>query len=335
MTFLEAAEAALKLVGRPMRPDEMVSLAIEKGWIGKVGKTPSATMRAQLGIQVKKGNSVFRRIAPGVFGLKGFIQDMQTDFLNRDRVVGNRAQDHKEKRGRKPTPVGCVYILSNPSFKNDWLKIGQTSDPEPWARMKELYSTPVPLPFSCVAYMQTRRFVEAEKHIHSFIDRFTHKRISEKREFFRMDQKKAVDTLRDVAVMVRGVVHVGPFDVDDDNGTVSVPPVENMENEWRTGRNGIVAKGRYYEDRFEVLAGSQINMAKPAGFAAGNELRRRLKEEGLIVEKRPGLFVLKAKQSFTTPSAASCFVLGGASNGWFEWKNANGEPLDVMRSKRR
>lgn len=108
---------------------------------------------------------------------------------------------------------------------------------------------------------------------------------------------------------------------------------EEIDNDWRTSRNGIVAKGRYYEDRFQVLTGSQINMSKPAGFAAGDKLRAKLKSEGLIVEKRPGHFILKAKQSFTTPSAASCFVLGGPSNGWHEWKNANGEPLDVMRKK--
>jgi len=330
MTFLEAAEKVLTNIGHPMKPEDIVKVAMSKGWLSSGGKTPSATLRAQLGIHVNKGGKVFCRVKPGVFGLLSAAKQVSSEV----RDVKDRGLDViSGKPGRKAKPVGCVYILANPSFKNDWLKIGQTSDPEPWARMKELYLTPVPLPFRCVAYMQTRRYVEAEKHIHSFIDRFTRKRISEKREFFRMDQQQAIDTLRDVAAMVHGVVHVGPFDVDDDSGKVTAPSVENTDNEWRTSRNGITAKGRYCADRFDVLAGSQINMAKPAGFAAGDKLREKLKADGLIVEKRPGVFVLKCKQSFTTPSAASCFVLGGATNGWHEWKNVNGEPLDVMRKK--
>ena len=41
---------------------------------------------------------------------------------------------------------GYVYILTNPSFKEDWIKIGKSSRPVN-LRSKELDNTAVPLPF--------------------------------------------------------------------------------------------------------------------------------------------------------------------------------------------
>lgn len=41
---------------------------------------------------------------------------------------------------------GYVYILTNPSFKEDWIKIGKSSRPVD-IRSKELDNTAVPLPF--------------------------------------------------------------------------------------------------------------------------------------------------------------------------------------------
>ena len=41
---------------------------------------------------------------------------------------------------------GYVYILTNPSFKEDWIKIGNSSRPVD-IRSKELDNTAVPLPF--------------------------------------------------------------------------------------------------------------------------------------------------------------------------------------------
>lgn len=41
---------------------------------------------------------------------------------------------------------GYVYILTNPSFREDWVKIGKSSRPVD-VRSKELDNTAVPLPF--------------------------------------------------------------------------------------------------------------------------------------------------------------------------------------------
>ena len=45
---------------------------------------------------------------------------------------------------------GYVYILTNPSFREDWIKIGKSSRPVD-VRSKELDNTAVPLPFEIYA----------------------------------------------------------------------------------------------------------------------------------------------------------------------------------------
>lgn len=45
---------------------------------------------------------------------------------------------------------GFVYILTNPSFREDWVKIGKSARPVD-VRSKELDNTAVPLPFEIYA----------------------------------------------------------------------------------------------------------------------------------------------------------------------------------------
>ena len=68
--------------------------------------------------------------------------------------------------------AGYVYILTNPSFKEDWVKIGKSSRPVD-VRSKELDNTAVPLPFEIYATLKTSKYEEVEKLIHKTIDRLT------------------------------------------------------------------------------------------------------------------------------------------------------------------
>ena len=80
--------------------------------------------------------------------------------------------------------VGYVYILTNPSFKEDWVKIGKSVRPVD-VRSKELDNTAVPLPFEIYAAIKTSKFNEVEKLVHKTIDRLTDLRIRQNREFFK------------------------------------------------------------------------------------------------------------------------------------------------------
>lgn len=97
--------------------------------------------------------------------------------------------------------AGYVYILTNPSFKEDWVKIGKSSRPVD-VRSKELDNTAVPLPFEIYATMKTSKFNEAEKLIHNFISMFTNLRIRDNREFFNVKPEKALEIFKQVAKVI-------------------------------------------------------------------------------------------------------------------------------------
>lgn len=93
---------------------------------------------------------------------------------------------------------GYVYILTNPSFREDWVKIGKSSRPVD-VRSKELDNTAVPLPFEIYATLQTSKYDKVEKQIHKQIDRLTDLRIRQNREFFNIAPAVALDIMRDIA----------------------------------------------------------------------------------------------------------------------------------------
>lgn len=100
---------------------------------------------------------------------------------------------------------GYVYILTNPSFRDDWVKIGKSARPVD-VRSKELDNTAVPLPFEIYATMQTTKYNEAEKLVHRYIERFTNLRIRNNREFFNVKPEEALDIFKDVALVIEDAV---------------------------------------------------------------------------------------------------------------------------------
>lgn len=91
-----------------------------------------------------------------------------------------------------------VYLLSNDSIPG-WVKIGRTNSID--RRLKELYNTSVPLPFSLVKSIITNTFEESsilENSIHNIIDTINpslrKNTEANKREFFKMtsDEGKSV-----------------------------------------------------------------------------------------------------------------------------------------------
>ena len=100
---------------------------------------------------------------------------------------------------------GFVYILTNPSFREDWVKIGKSSRPVN-IRSKELDNTAVPLPFEIFATLQTIKYDKVEKLVHKTIDRLTDLRIRQNREFFNVAPQIALDIFRDIAQTIDDAV---------------------------------------------------------------------------------------------------------------------------------
>ncbi|MBP3309196.1 MAG: GIY-YIG nuclease family protein [Ruminococcus sp.] len=103
-------------------------------------------------------------------------------------------------------------------------------------------------------------------------------------------------------------------------------------NKLHTTRNGITAFGVYDGECFEVLEGSQIDMSRKGRSPIVDQQRESAIKNGDIILKN-GKYYLTISMSFTSPSSASCFVLGGSTNGWVEWKDKDGKSLDEIYRK--
>lgn len=104
-----------------------------------------------------------------------------------------------------------------------------------------------------------------------------------------------------------------------------------FKGEWHIKRRGIVAYGNRTANGFEVLPGSQIEMSRTKIQQTYLDRRGALLKSRDIAKDSSGRYVLKKVIPFKTPSGASDFVIGSATNGWVEWVNDNGEPLDILR----
>jgi hypothetical protein len=70
-SFKDIAYQILKEAGKPLHSKEITKIALERGWLKTAGKTPEATMNAQLVVDInsKKDKSRFVKTAPSTFGL--------------------------------------------------------------------------------------------------------------------------------------------------------------------------------------------------------------------------------------------------------------------------
>lgn len=104
---------------------------------------------------------------------------------------------------------GIVYLLTNPAMPG-LVKIGMTTQEDIDKRMRELYTTGVPVPFECQFACRVKKSDcgKIEKALHTA---FAPQRINANREFFRIqvEQAKAilelfhhVDVTEDVAVEI-------------------------------------------------------------------------------------------------------------------------------------
>ena len=87
--------------------------------------------------------------------------------------------------------MGKVYILTNDAMPGI-IKIGITEGSVE-ERMKTLDTTPVPMPFRFHFAIESEKFKEIEKLMHNA---FSHFRIRDNREFFKMDAENAVSALK-------------------------------------------------------------------------------------------------------------------------------------------
>lgn len=224
---------------------------------------------------------------------------------------------------------GYVYILTNPSFREDWVKIGKSSR-EVDVRSKELDNTAVPLPFEIYATLKTDKFDIVEKKLHKIFTDLADARIRKWREFFNITPEKALEYLKLEAEIL-------------DDAELSSPEDEIIEKEDIKCRKKWSYKWKYkvltdevfyfYKDtvdarmkvvdwnKYVVLSGSKID---PKIYSNENQVKN------LRATNKNNLddWITIADIEFSAPSTAGEFVWGWSVNGKLYWRTKNDEKLE-------
>lgn len=94
----------------------------------------------------------------------------------------------------KEENYGIVYLLTNEAMPG-MVKIGMTSRNDLQSRLDELYTTGVPLPFTCACSCKVplNKMAELEAALHAA---FAPKRVNPKREFFNISPEQVIPLLK-------------------------------------------------------------------------------------------------------------------------------------------
>ena len=206
---------------------------------------------------------------------------------------------------------GYVYILTNPSFREDWVKIGKSSRPVD-IRSKELDNTAVPLPFEIFATLKTVKFNEVEKLVHKTIDRLTDLRIRQSREFFNVAPQIALDIFKDIAVAI-----------DDAEITLykNNNPIEECEDNTPAKRE--VKRSRFKFSMCGIKIGEQITF-DPTGLVVKVASDDSIEYDGRIYKLSPFVGTFMPEEQRNTSGAYQ-----GAK--YFSYK---GKILDAIRKEK-
>lgn len=94
--------------------------------------------------------------------------------------------------------TGYVYILTNPSFREDWVKIGKSSlfaDILPGENVNAF----VPFPFEIYATIQSVNYHEIERLVHNMLGRLTDLKVQSDTGFFKISPRKVFEVFCDIA----------------------------------------------------------------------------------------------------------------------------------------
>jgi len=208
---------------------------------------------------------------------------------------------------------GYVYILTNPSFREDWVKIGKSSRPVD-VRSKELDNTAVPLPFEIYATLRTVKYDIVEKKIHKAIDRLTDLRIRQNREFFNIKPELALEIFKDEALILDDAV----ITMYENNQPVVAKPNDAVVSE----KTATPHRPRFKFSMVGIPIGAELTFV-PTGLIVRVASDDQIEYEGRIYKLSPfvGTFMPAEKRNTS-----------GAYQGakYFTYR---GEVLDAIRSR--
>jgi hypothetical protein len=92
--------------------------------------------------------------------------------------------------------AGIIYVISNPAMPGI-VKIGITNRDDIKQRLRELFTTSLPVPFECEYACKVNDVEKVEKALHIA---FQNNRVNPQREFFKIEPEQAIAVLKLLAV---------------------------------------------------------------------------------------------------------------------------------------
>lgn len=206
---------------------------------------------------------------------------------------------------------GYVYILTNPSFKEDWVKIGKTSRSVE-ERVNDLDNTAVPLPFQIYATLQTKGYNEAETFIHKALDHLTKSRIRSNREFFNVQPQQVLEFFYDCQDMFKDSI----ITIYKDNKPIeSIPAIKD-------GSTTIAKRGRFKFSMVNIHVGEMITFV-PTGIQVRVASDNTIEYNGVEYKLSPfvGTFMPEDKRNASNAYQGAKFF------------SYNGKILDDLRAE--
>ena len=118
-SFKDIAYQILKETGKPLHSKEITKIALDRGWLKTAGKTPEATMNAQLVIDVNsKGElSRFKKTGPSMFALNDKMLEIDEGSKS-DRIIEElEIEEEKEIEGGYIGKAGEHAVISELLFR--------------------------------------------------------------------------------------------------------------------------------------------------------------------------------------------------------------------------
>ena len=130
--------------------------------------------------------------------LEGRISlDEKIDFDNKSLFTTETKTFIQPRNSKRKS--GYVYIITNPSFKSNIFKVGNSENYI--ERIKSLDSTSTPTPFEMAAVIKVDNCNEVESFFHELLSVYA-KRLRTNREFFEGDVEKAKNLLHSIVTKI-------------------------------------------------------------------------------------------------------------------------------------
>ena len=234
---------------------------------------------------------------------------------------------------------GIIYVMS--SVTAGLIKIGKTQTDRFRQRIMKLekdgYSNITGL--KCQFAIELEDYSRKEQLLWKIFD----KSRVQKTELFALDIDDVIELLKSFE---------GTVKYPEDNTNKTVKKVKNKETNRKSSfkknedysciPDGIytleskierwdnrVVKGKMKVKNgvFKVLKGSSVCPICSTSFPISDHLKK-MRQRAKIVRN-----ILQEDIIFSSPSYASCFLMGSHYNGWKHWKNAEGKYIDIYRKK--